>query len=282
MGKGNLRFGGKLGVLPRLRQVFKQPYKQLQIAVPTENELYADERFVPRRAHVPRPKVVVPLEAKLKAQAPEGSKMKRPEWEARNAELRKDAYRKAVVFEHARLEAQEEQQQKRAAAQEASRQKRVNYKESEVVGLTVPTVQQSLDGPIMRRRTPEEQAELAEKRRANRLHQELEVERERARRVLELYNALAEFAIDEPLLEKMVAVAFDINHSQADRAVRQIEQRLASGTAPGVSELDIVGLLTGLYMDRVTPQDVEDTLSGHMDQLKRDARVQLDQIERGA
>ncbi|ODV85448.1 hypothetical protein CANARDRAFT_28247 [[Candida] arabinofermentans NRRL YB-2248] len=218
MGKGALKFGGKSGILPVPRQIFKKPYKH-QVYQKEQDTGYAEGILHPKgitRDFVP-PKVFTP-ESRLLKSAAQPKKQFSPEefsklptaqqYRIKNAELRRAYLKESYDAEVKRLERVEYAKQKSEEEKAQMKLEADNHDKSKAELYTIPTIESYLSGPLIKPRTPEQKEALQLKKEANRLQQELDVKTNKAIKLLELYNASAAFAITESKLELMVDAAF--------------------------------------------------------------------------
>lgn len=215
MVKGPARFGGKSGVLPVVREIFKKPIKPVE-RVHDPNVGYAkgvpQPRGASRQQKLPE---VYPVHELIKntVPAPKGEPKKLSVLEEAQrlklakANLRREYYISSVKKEKTRLEVDAEKAKKRAEYIK-QREEANKVVESPAAKLTLPSISSYLKGPLMRPRTPEEKALLQSKRKANRLSIELKIKAARASNLLQLYYSAEDFIITESELERAVEEAF--------------------------------------------------------------------------
>lgn len=298
MGKGVLKYGGKSGILPKVRPVFKRNPIRAKTAYEIEKEAHLEHGFaegvpLPKKTgfefHRIQPeKKVISVEERIKlnieSKAPQNvDELKLTQdqiWKLKRDEIRRDYLKQAYLTEASRLKkideivAQQEEKKKHQTELD-------DYEESDAVKLTLPTVDSYLKGPIMRNRTKEEQQLVEQQRLLNRRVRELEVEEKRADDLLDLYHAAANFITTEEELEAAITEAFEVNFSKFDSSQNIIEQRLASA-GPGYATVDYnERLITDHVLGEVNGKPglatVKDTLSGEKERLSRDAQVAINQ-----
>lgn len=215
MVKGPAKFGGKSGVLPVVREIFKKPIKPV-VRVHDPNVGYAEgipePRGTSREQKLPEVLSVKEL-IKKTVPAPKGEPKKLSTLQdaqrqrLAKANLRRQYYISSLKKEQIRLD---ETAKKAIQKEEYLKRKEEENKvvESPAAKLTLPTISSYLKGPLMRPRTDQEKAVLLAKRRANRLNIELKIKTSRASNLLKLYYSAENFIINETDLEKAVEEAF--------------------------------------------------------------------------
>lgn len=299
MGKRTIKFGGKSGILPKVRPVFKR----YPIRPKTTDEL-ADESKVEQgfAEGVPLPtrkgftfhrqtieKPVVTVEERIKKNIDERkpqnideSKLSQEEiWKLKRDEIRREHLREAYLNESKRLQRIEELKKIQAEKELATKASQSIYEETEATKLTLPTIDSYLNGPIMRQRTEEEQEIVTEQRILNRKTKELAVKERKTNQLLELYHAAANFITTEDELEQAIKDAFEVNVSKFESNQMIIENKL-SGYSHAFSNINTN---EGLVLDEVLGQvngqpgleTVKDTLDGEIERLKREAQLAINQ-----
>lgn len=224
LGKRTLKYGGKSGILPEVRPIFRhhpiKPKSEQEKAEEARIEQGFAEgvplprkkgfKFQRRPAEVP----VVTVEERLAKIAermtplkPESEMTNEERWEAQKNEVRRQHLHDAYVAEAQRLEHLEAMEARKKEA-ESKKAKQPTHTESEESMHTLPTIDLYLSGPIMRPRTAEEQAIVEERRLLNRKTRELEAMEAKANKILELYHAAGSFITTEKELEEQINVAF--------------------------------------------------------------------------
>jgi hypothetical protein len=292
MGKGALKYGGKSGLLPKPRQIFKQPYKHEVYKKPTDSG-YAEGILHPKnitRDYI-LPKVSTPLqllnktasEPTKKYQKEEISKMPiSQQFKIKNAEMRRKYLKESYETEVKRLERIEKYEEELKIEEEKIAIEKAQHKQSKAEIFTSPTIENYLEGPLVRSRTEEENEILKLKRESNRLQTKLNVDNERASNLLELYNASIDFAITEEKLEKMVDSAFD---SKADETWKQITASNPSKISAVKNIVRFNDAIVDIVLDNVNKgpgyEAVEDYLDGFTDdihqlaeQIKKEKNIQ--------
>lgn len=292
MGKGALKYGGKSGLLPKPRQIFKQPYKHEVYKKPTDSG-YAEGILHPKnitRDYI-LPKVSTPIqllnktanEPKKKYQKEEISKMPiSQQFKIKNAEMRRKYLKESYETEVKRLERIEKFKEELKIEEEKIAIEKGQHKQSKAEIFTSPTIENYLEGPLVRSRTEEENEILKLKRESNRLQTKLNVDNERASNLLELYNASIDFAITEEKLEKMVDSAFD---SKADETWKQITASNPSKISAVKNIVRFNDAIVDIVLDNVNKgpgyEAVEDYLDGFTDdihqlaeQIKKEKNIQ--------
>ncbi|ODQ78205.1 hypothetical protein BABINDRAFT_88472 [Babjeviella inositovora NRRL Y-12698] len=245
MGKGNLKFGGKSGVLPPTRIIFKQPYKQAQIPARVAEEGYADDRFVPKHTSAwPKEKKIVSVDEKIQKYAPANGAAKaaklanlhslpeHEQWKLKNTEVRKEYYRHAVKEEFSKLEREEKIAAHKQKRVEQLKLNKENSEDSPAALLTLPTIDNILNQPLMRQRTAAENATLKAKREANRLHHNLQTAEYRAQKLLRLYNSSDSFIVTAEDLDLAINKAFEEDANLVSNLTHSINSRLNALNPP--------------------------------------------------
>lgn len=296
MGKGVLKYGGKSGILPKVRPVFKRhpirPLTEQELAKENKVEQgFAEGVPLPKKTgftfqRIQPPKPVVSVEERIRKTIEERvptnvdeSKLSAEQlWELKRNEIRRDYLKQAYLAEADRLQRLDayraKEEEKKKLHSEAS-----EYQQSDAEKLTLPTLDSYLEGPIMRPRTDAEELILQEQRLLNRKTNELHAKEAKANSLLDLYHAASNFITTEEELEAAITEAFEVNFSKFDGSQSIIESRLAS-TGSGYANIDyneriisdhVLGELNG----KPGFQTVKDTLSGELEQLKREAQLAI-------
>ncbi|TID28771.1 hypothetical protein CANINC_002290 [Pichia inconspicua] len=286
MGKGALKFGGKSGILPKPKDIFKQPYKH-QVYKKPANSGYAEGILHPKnitRDYIP-PKVVSPDTLLKKSAAEPAKKVTEAELEqmpisqqfkVKNAEMRRKYLKEAYETEVQRLERREHAIKQAKIEEEKIAAESANHKASKAEIFTSPTIESYLEGPLVRERTEEEKEMLRLKRESNRLQTKLEVDNERATKLLQLYNASANFAITEEKLEKLVDAAFD---SKADQTWNNIASATPSKISAVKNDVTFDYALVDVVLDNVNTGPGYDAVSDYLDGFTDDIRELAQQIK---
>lgn len=291
MGKGTLKYGGLSGVLPKVRPVFKRN----PIRPPTDSEKahaasieqgYAKgvplptHRGKPMSTRVPVPRNVITVNERIARtidRRESEEQDSRDSWRSERNALRREYLRLVYLKEEKRLQLLDEK------TAEAERKKKLAdnerlYVELDASRLTLPTIDSYLDGPIMRKRTPEEKAQLQAQRKINRKKMEEALETRRANSLLELYHAAQNFITNETELESAIEEAFEINFSKHDSIRYTVEDRIKMGLAPGSKEATeqlVMDHVRGEINGRPGVDVVSSTLSGELERLRREATVRV-------
>lgn len=299
MGKRTIKFGGKSGILPKVRPVFKRYPIRPKTAEELADESKVEQGFA---EGVPLPtrkgftfhrqtieKPVVTVEERIKKNIDERkpqnideSKLSQEEiWKLKRDEIRREHLREAYLNESKRLQRIEELKKIQAEKELTTKASQSIYEETEATKLTLPTIDSYLNGPIMRQRTEEEQEILTEQRILNRKTEELAVKERKTNQLLELYHAAANFITTEEELEQAIKDAFEVNVSKFESNQMIIENKL-SGYSHAFSNINTN---EGLVLDEVLGQingqpgleTVKDTLDGEIERLKREAQLAINQ-----
>lgn len=293
--KRTLKHGGKSGVLPKVRPVFKKnpimPPAEWELAQEAHIEQgYAEGMPVPQRkgfkvTRTPKRPVVVPVEERLRKimahrGAPENLHELSPEerWEAQKNQIRTDYLKEAYMVEARRVEKLEALRAEQVA-QQASSQTQTESEESEATKLTLPTIDSYLQGPLMRPRTPEEQAIVGEQRLLNRKTMELQVKEAKANKLLELYHAAENFITTKEELEAAITDAFENKIGRFESSERLAEDKLfgyfSSFSDSRANERLVRDEILGEIDGKPGLASVRDTLSGDAARYTREAEARL-------
>lgn len=294
MGKGILKHGGKSGILPKVRPVFKR----FPIRPKTEAELAKDSNIVqgysegvplPQRKgftfhRTPPQTPVLSVEERIKRniedrkpEAVDESKLSSSEiWLLKRDEIRRNYLREAYLVEAERLKKVDEYKLKVAAKEEEYAKSHI-YEESVADTLTLPTIDSYLQGPIMRNRTPEEEILIQEQRLINRKTKELGVKEDKANLLLDLYHSAAKFITTEEELELAIKKEFDSHPDSYGRSHSAISAQLLSAGNGLVhvvrNEALISDKILGELNGKPGLENINDNLSGEGEKLKREAKV---------
>lgn len=214
MGKGAAKFGYKSGTLPAVRDIFKKPIKPI-VRPANPNVGYAEGIKEPRgvQREQPLPKVksaqqlihdTVKDPKRIPTNLAKLTEIQREK--LTKASLRRDYFKSTLKNEQTRLEKLEAYQ---AQALKESKQEHDDlFKTTASTELALPTIDNYLNGPIMRQRTPEEEETLKAKKLANRLNHELVGKTNKATKLLSLYYASQSFILTEEELKQRVESVF--------------------------------------------------------------------------
>ncbi|KAK6202588.1 mitochondrial ribosomal protein of small subunit [Scheffersomyces amazonensis] len=295
MGKGVLKYGGKSGILPKIRPVFKGNPIRAKLPFEREQEAKVEKGFaegipLPKRRgytfhRVEPEKEVLSVKERIartidrkSSENVDLSKLtEREQWAIHRDTIRREFLRSAYLTEAKRLERidkiKEEQykKKKKAEAQIGI------HEESEAVKLTIPTIESYLKGPIMRQRTKEEQILVEEQRTLNRRTQELEEKSAKATQLLDLYHAASNFITTEEELEAAIVEAFEVRVTDYDRTLDQVKNKLNSAISfsndSEISRKLIEDRALGEINGKPGLETVKDILSGHAETIRREAEV---------
>ena len=278
MGKGALRFHGKSGILPKPRQIFKQPYKH-EVYVKPHDTGYADGILHPKGTtrELIRPTVITPemlLErtaAKPKRSYGNDELKMMPEaqrYKVKNAELRRKFLKESYDAEVKRMEKLEARQKRLSEERKKVADKAQQHEKSKAELYTTPTVESILKGPMVKPRTEEQKEALNLKREANSTTQRISVKEHRAENLMDLYNESSSFAITEPKLQLLVDEAF------SERKLKEISRLLSVGTdrlgtLPTSAEFEngLKDIILGQANNGPSYGVVEDSLNGYNDEI---------------
>lgn len=296
LGKRTLKYGGKSGILPEVRPIFKrnpikpksehQKHEEAQIeqgyaeGIPTPKK----RGFVFHRKPVERPVITVEERIKkfIEDRAPDVDKSKLSQeelWELQRDEVRRQHLKDAFLAEAKRLERLEQLEAKKQEQEQKHKDQQEHFEESVATKLTLPTIDSYLKGPIMRHRTPEEQAIVNEKRTLNRKATELAVMESKATDLLNLYHAASTFITTEEELEVAIKDAFEVKVGKFESSERLIEDKLFgfhnSYNNAKTGEKLIQDAAFGEIDGQPGLDAVKETLSGEAESMRRDAQARL-------
>lgn len=301
MSKRTIKFGGKSGVLPKIRPVFRRypirPKTPEEIAEESKIEQgYAEDIPLPKRRGMtfhrqPIEKPVVTIQERIKRniedrvpQNIDESKLTEDEiWTLKRDEIRRAHLKDAYLKEAQRLKKIEELKEKVAEKEKekALQSSEASYEESQATKLTLPTIDSYLKGPIMRQRTEEELHIVQEQRLLNRKTRELEVKEAKANQLLELYHAAANFITTEEELEQAIKDAFEVNVSKFERTQMNIENKLSGYSYAYANSHVSEGLVLDQVMGEINGQPglntIKNTIDGEIERLRREAQLQVNQ-----
>lgn len=296
MGKGALKYGGKSGILPRLRPIFKTPIiepSEHQKAKEAEIEQgYAKDVPLPQKKgfkfhRKAEPKPIISVEERIRNTI----ENRRPvvdinelsdeeKWTYQVGEIRRNHLKDLYLKEYERLQKLNELENKRIEKEKAAINKKNQIAlETDATKLTLPTIESYLHEPLMRHRTSEEQAILEEKRLLNRKVNELEYQERKATDLLDLYHAAGNYITTIEQLDKAIVDAFEIKLNKFDLAYQQVREKL-SGFRDSVmvaSENDnmILDAARGEINGKPGLDIVRDTIDGQIDKLRHEAELSM-------
>lgn len=197
-------------------------------------------------------------------------------WKQKNADMRRQFLKESYLSEARNLGKREAREKKLELATLEESKAAEQYEESLAQKLTLPSVEDYLNGPIVRPRTEEEKATLLAKRQLNRTTHELKVQQSKALQLLELYNASNNFIITEAQLDKSVEDAFE-RHTVGYSNLENLQISRTSLQEPKFNTL-VKDSLTGVINQGPDLNAVEESLSGEDVSLKHRAKKLSDEI----
>lgn len=294
--KRALKYGGKSGILPEVRPIFRRnPIKpkseQQKLEDAKIEQGYAEDIPLPKKEGVvfhrqPVEKPVITVEERIKRniddkkpQVDESTLSKDELWALKRDEIRREHLRSAYLAEAKRLERIEELQAKKAEKEKKHQKEDVDYEESRATQLTLPTIDLYLKGPIMRERTEEEEAILHERRTLNRKGMELAKMESKANELLELYHAAGSFITTEEELDNAIREAFEVKVGRFDSSERLIEDKLFGFNHSYANIKATERLIKDAALGEIDGQPgldtIKDTLSGETEKIRREAQSKL-------
>ena len=246
MYKRQAKYGYKSGVLPLTRSILKNPTTKQQSIIAKvkapkpkgiEGVGYAPGVLHPNGSHRHPPLVkfidVEQLIEKTVAAPKTVPKMNSPEQEARakRSQLRREFLTKAFKNEEQRLLRREELLKEKEKILELEKTERENKLLKEKSSdLTIPTLENILEQPLIRWRTPEERKILQLKRKFNRDLLEFQTKERKMEKLLNLYHIADEFIVTEKKLLQKIDEIFDDKyihgHSRILESEKSIEKRI--------------------------------------------------------
>ncbi|EGW30295.1 mitochondrial ribosomal protein of small subunit [Spathaspora passalidarum NRRL Y-27907] len=303
MGNKLLKYGGKSGILPKHRPIFKSPIRQ-----PTPYELAEHakiEQGIVEALPVPKHKngkelqrvqpfkKVITVDERIQhiieRAAEKDSKIDtskltdEQKWKLKRDAIRREFLREAYVLEAKRLEEIDrrseklrikEQQKKEAEERELLKQ------EEENANVGIPTVEKLLTEGMMRPRTEEEKELLQAKRVLNCHAKELIQKEARANNLLDLYHAAGNFITTEAELDEAIHKAFEVDLGKFVTNETSIEAKLQT---PNLAYLTVKmneSLITDQVLGEINGKpgldQVKEILSGETEKTKREVQMNLD------
>lgn len=295
MGKRTLKYGGKSGILPRVRPIFRtnpiRPATTEELAKESQVEQgYAENVPLPAKKgfnfeRKMQPKPVVTVEERIRktidSRAPKNldtSKLNEEQlWKHQMAEIRREHLREAYLKEHERLKKIDDLEQRKLEQQELEAANNQEYEESEATKLTLPTIESYLKGPIVRPRTEIEKSVLHHKRTLNRKTRELEIQEQKATQLLQLYHKSSNFITNEEQLEKAITEAFEVKLNKFDLAHLAVRDKLNGSKDSNVTSSKNEDLILDAAHGEINRKPglniVKDTLDGQLEKLRRQAEL---------
>ncbi|KAG7662453.1 PET123 [[Candida] subhashii] len=297
MGKNVLKYGGKSGVLPKPRPIFKTPirqpnrFEQQQLAKIEEG--YAEGVPVPKINGKPIPRMpkrpqVITVEQRIKWNIDDLEPKKvnykglteDQKWKMNRDQIRRDFLREAYLKEAERLKKIDElTETKRKNDLEAAERAKQEIK-SEHIELSIPTIEKLLEGKMVKiSRTREERQLRQAKKDLNRRSHELISMENQAEQILDLYHASGKFITTIEELEKAIHQAFEVDVAAFDSSVSTVQSRLFRPSASSTlvyetSESMIVDKVLGGINGKPGLEQVKEVLSGEREEFRRRAQLQ--------
>lgn len=294
--KRALKYGGKSGILPEVRPIFRGN----PIAPKSEEEKLAEAKLeqgyvegvpLPKRKgftfhRVPLEKKVVTVEERIKRNIED----KKPDvdvstlnedelWAYQRDEIRRLHLKDAYLAEARRLERIDAWKAKKAEKEKIAKSHDVDYEDSKSTQLTLPTIDSYLQGPLMRPRTAEEEAIVSEQRILNRKSMELIDMERKANDLLQLYHSASNFITTEDELAIAIRDAFEVKVGKFESSERLIEDKLF-GYNSAYSDIKLnEKLVRDVALGEIDGQPgletIKDTLSGETEKIRREAQTKL-------
>lgn len=300
MKKRTLKYGGKSGILPEIRPVFKKfPIRHRTANEEAEHakieQGYAEGVPLPQKKGMtfhrkPIDKPVVGLQERIKRNiedyAPkkevDESQMSANEiWALKRDEIRRQYLKEAYVVEAKRLEELDALKAKQAEKQEMTLITSHKVEDSEATKLSLPTIDSYLEGPMMRNRTEEEIMIIQEQRKLNRRLMDLKVAEDKATNLLELYHAADKFITTESELQEAITQAFEIDIGKFENAKLHIEDKLFGRDNAYANIQYNEGLIHDHAFGEINGkpglQTVRDTISGRAEGLRKSAELAVNE-----
>lgn len=285
--KRALKYGGKSGILPPPRPIFKHnPIRPKTAEEKAEDarieQGFADGVPLPSKSgftfhRQPVQKPVVTVEQRIALVDERVTKKASEPWKQKQDELRRQHLKDAYRTEAQRLEHAAAAKQQAAATDKASH--RAEHTHLEAAQLTLPTLDLYLLGPMMRPRTAEEKQRVRQQRAVNRQRAELAVKEARAEQLLALYHRAAAFITTEQELEAGIRDAFEVKVGRFESAERLVEDKLfglhSSYATAKAAERMVKDAALGEINGNVGLATVKDTLSGATEAQRREAMRRL-------
>lgn len=297
--KRNLLYGGKSGILPKVRPVFKKnpirPKNKKELAEDAKIEQgYAEGVPLPKKAGYKfyrklEDKPVITVEERIKRNIEERSpnnidetKLSSQEvWELKRDEIRRAHLKEAYLKEADRLKKLDELKEKKAAKSSREEKEKSTFEETEASKLTLPTIESYLKQPIMRQRTSEETDILKSERKLNRKLDALKLEETKADQLLELYYSASNFITTEEELEVAIKDAFEVNVGKFDTTQLHIEYKLSGYKNAmvdiGANEDLVLDAAYGEIKGQPGLKVARDTIDGQIERLKREAQISINE-----
>lgn len=290
-----LKYGGKSGILPKVRPIFKKnPIRPLteeeKLKEDSVEQGYAEGVPLPKKRGFTftrklEPKPVITVDTRIKKtiddripKSKDTSNMSQDEiWQRKVKEIRGQHLKDAYVKESQRLAKIEELKAKKAEEQRLAEADKKEYEESEATKLTLPTIESYLQGPIMRQRTETEKDLLKHTRAYNRKSRELAVKEKKAQQLLELYHQSGNFITNEEQLEKAIIEAFEIKLNKFNLAQSAVKDRFNNSRDSNIvlseNEDAILDMAHGEINKKPGLNVVKDALDGELERLRREAEL---------
>lgn len=295
LGKRTIKYGGKSGILPEVRPIFrnnpiraktdheKQEENQIEQGYAEGIPLPTKKGFKFHRKPVEKPVVTVQerIEKHIarKPKADKSTLSGDELWAVQRDEIRRQHLKDAYLAEEKRLRRIDELKAKALESEHKHKDELEHYQESQSTKFTLPTLDSYLKGPIMRPRTHDEQALLEEKRLLNRKSGELKQMEAKASDLLELYHAAGKFITNEEELAVAIRDAFEVKVGRFESSERLIEDKLFGYHNTFANIKTTERLVKDAAFGEIDGQPgldtVKDTLSGEAEKVRRAAQTKL-------
>ncbi|CDO94486.1 unnamed protein product [Kluyveromyces dobzhanskii CBS 2104] len=296
MGKGAAKYGYKSGILPSTRRILKNPTVNQTNIIEKIKDVkpkgikgtgYADGIKHPRGSHRNPPPVkfvnveeVIYNSVKPRSEGAKATSEKQL-LKQNQAELRRKFLSESLRNEEQRLLMQEEllkkkerilHEQREAELQEINKERSSN--------LTIPTLEDIMNQPLMRQRTAEEQAILNLKRKHNKEMIEFKAKERKLASLVQLSHAADHFIVTEEQLAATVEKVF----ASDNQDVLRNKLSLSSSQQTARNESEISDALFGTLGNGrfVGLPIVKEFLSGEMEQFTEDVNSKLDDLSKQA
>ncbi|CAI5760776.1 unnamed protein product [Candida verbasci] len=295
MGKNVLKFGGKSGILPKTKPIFKAP-----IRPKLEYELAKDKNAEQGYKNVPIPKIkgfnkndqsnkFLPVSELIqRIQYPNKSLAEINKIENKNerdflkrAYFRADFLKESFIEEEKRIQEIDVLKQRiyknQLQKDEQMRLEHVKETSSNSLLNTLPNLTSALTNGMIEPISNEEKELISKQKKLNRNLTNLNEKSKKLEKLLKLYHSASNFIINEEQLEDAIYKAFEVNLHEYEKKKSLIESKLQGKESQQIlfdkNDLNIKDYIMGEINGKPGLEQIKDQLNGKKEEYKRQAKV---------
>ncbi|RLV89399.1 37S ribosomal protein [Spathaspora sp. JA1] len=296
-----LKHGGRSGILPKQRPIFKGPIRNPTAFELSQQEIeqgIVEDLEVPTHHGKPlqrikppakvitvaeRIKHVIDRAAERDSQLDTTNFTLDQKWKLKRDAIRREFLREAYLLEAKRLEdidrrsreiRERKEEKKWLEEQEFLEQDRTN-----ALSANIPSIENLLTKGMMRGRTSEENQLLKAKRTANRHAKELIQKENDANNLLDLYHAAGNFITTVEELDEAIHKAFDVDFAKFSIDETSVDTKLSTSNLAHLTVKMNESLITDQVLGEISGKpgldQIKEILSGETEKTKKEVHIKL-------